>query len=62
MLVKCILTIEKIVECESSQRAIELARSDLCESDWYSTANWHSYELTPQDMFNDHNKQLGIIK
>jgi hypothetical protein len=59
---KVTLEIEKIVECESSQRAIELARSDVSESDLYDSDNWTKYELSDFDMRLKHNKDLPIIK
>ena len=59
---KVILEIEKIVECDSQDRAVELARSDLCESDFYAGKNWHSYELTTEDMQAAHNLEMSVIK
>jgi len=58
---KVTLTIEKIVECESSSRAVELARSDISESDLYHHNNWTQYELDDSDMQAEHNKAFNLV-
>lgn len=59
---KVILTIEKIVESDSWQRAEELARSDISESDLYDPSHWHQYELSQSELDLDHNKAFDVIR
>lgn len=59
---KVTLTIEKIVECESSSRAVELARSDISEIDLHHHNNWTQYKLSDADMQAEHNKDFDVLK
>ena len=52
---KVIFNIEKIIECNDSASAVNIARDDVMNSDLY---DYNVYALTEEDLKNPHNIEI----
>lgn len=59
---KVTFEVQRIVFCESIERAVELARSDIADSDMYRQSNIGAFELEEYEVKLSHNKLIPIIR